>query len=80
MILMSTALFLIESDVGATTPVRVCLELEGVHDGLLRNVSFNFSIVGLSLACKSYISIVHLHKNTMQRLTCFGHVFLIHTR
>ena len=65
MILMTTELFLIESD--DTTPVRVCLELEGVHDGLLRNVSFNFSIVFLSLACKSYISLVDLHK--MQRLT-----------
>lgn len=66
---MTTALLLIESDVGGTTPVSVCLELEGVHDGLLRSVSFNFSIVFLSLACKSYISLMDLLKNTRQRLT-----------
>ena len=49
---------IIEGDVGDTTPVKVCLELDEVHNGLQRNASFNLSIVGLNRASRLYRSTV----------------------
>ena len=50
---------IIEGDFGDKTPVKVCLELVGVHDGLQRNVIF-LSIVTLNSSSRLYRSTVKI--------------------